>query len=357
MHIHTKPDEFKKWHSLLMSEAPEGYTPFLFPLEIKNKDPLSSRGSWAAEKNRLSYDEAVRFLIHGFNVGISARDYDELVLVDVDDMNAISESDIKPTLSVITRSRVGTHNYYFTSDEKCICNIPTDYGEIRSSNQYLVCPGSFVPTDVSTVPAGHEELCGFYTVHNPISPVSITFDEFPKVFRDHYDLMLQNIPIPRREPTGRKSKSALFSLSIMDVVHYPKNKKRFASVFHGSDTGANTAVSGGLLHCWRHLCCHTPIQVLSVMAGLYTCQQAGETHRNGGSGASMVDIGDGETLYTIWRYAMREGYIPKDDPIPRVALNWFAIETGICKESDITDGWKLSPCAYQEAIGLLRTIP
>lgn len=351
----TNVSEFKKWHSLLMKSAPDGYTPFLFPLENKNKDPLSSRGSWSVPKNRLSRDEAVRFLEFGYNIGVAALASDELTLVDVDDINAIPESDIKPTLSVITRSRVGTHNYYFTSDEKCVCNIPTDYGEIRSSNQYLVCPGSFVPTDVSTVPQGQEELCGFYTVHNPIPPVSITFNEFPKVFRDHHGLMAQNLPIPRRTPSGQKSKSALFSLSIIDVVQYPKNKKRFASVFHGSDSGANTAVSGGLLHCWRHLCSHSPIQVLAVMAGLYTCQQAGNSHRNGGSGASMVDINDGETIYAIWNYARQNGYIPTDDHPPRAALNWFAIETGVCKESDITDGWKLPTWAFREATRLLRT--
>jgi hypothetical protein len=160
--------------------------------------------------------------------------------------------------------------------------------------------------------------------------------------------MLQNIPIPRREPTGRKSKSALFNLSIMDVVHYPKNKKRFASVFHGSDTG-------GLLHCWRHLCCHTPIQVLSVMAGLYTCQQAGETHRNGGSGASMVDIGDGETLFKIWDYSRRNGYVDSDDHPPSVALHWFVVEAGICHEDEIEDGWRIPDFAYAEGMRLLRS--
>jgi hypothetical protein len=187
--MQTKTDEFIKFYNLLMASPPSGYVPFLFPLEQFSKDPLSSRGSWIAEKNRLSFDEAVRFLKFGYNIGIASLNTDKLVLLDVDDMNAVPESDIKPTLTTITRSRVGSHNFYFSDDPECNVNIPTESGEIRSCNQYLVCPGSFVTTDISTVPIGQEELCGFYTVHNPISPVSITFDEFPKVFRDHHDLM------------------------------------------------------------------------------------------------------------------------------------------------------------------------
>jgi len=353
--IQTNVAEFMRFYSLLMSSAPSGYIPFLFPLEMKNKDPLSSRGSWAREENRLTPDDARRFLIHGYNVGISARDYDQLVLIDIDDMNAIPESSIKPTLSVITRSRIGTHNYYFTEDIKCKVNIPTDHGEIRSCNQYLVCPGSYVPTDPTKVPPEQIQLCGYYSIHNPIAPTSITFDEFPKVFRDHHDRMAQEISPPRRAPTGRKSKSALFDLTIVDVVHYPKNKARFASVFHGSESGANTAVSGNLLHCWRHLVSHTPLQALSVMAGLYTCQQAGESHRNGGSGHSVVDIGDGETLFKIWDYARRNGYIPADDIPPSTSLRWFVLATEVCKESDIVDGWKLPKWAYCEGRRLLKT--
>jgi len=238
----------------------------------------------------------------------------------------------------------------------CKINIPTDFGEIRSCNQYLVCPGSWVTTDVATVPKGHESQCGYYTIHNPVSPASIIFSELPKVFRDHHNKISKELPIPKREPTGRKSKSALFSLTMTDIVRSPKNKARFASVFHGSVSGSNTAISGNLLHCWRHLVSHTPLQALSVIAGLYSCQEAGETHANGGSGHSMLDIGDGETSYRIWRYAISEGYIPIDDIPPRSALVWFATATGICNKEDIEEGWRLPSWAYSEAMRLLRTI-
>jgi putative DNA primase/helicase len=351
----TNVAEFKAFHDLLMSGAPDDFRPFLFPLEARGKDPLVSRGSWSNAKNCLSYYEAIRFLEYGFNIGISAREYDQLVLIDIDDMHTIPTSDVKPTLSVVTRSRVGMHHYYFSRDIECNVNIPTDAGEIRSCNQYLVIPGSYVPTDVSTVPKGHEEQCGFYTVSNHVSPVQISYDEFPKVFRDQRDLSNQNAPLQRREPTERRSKSALFDLTIADIVNYPKNKKRFASVFHGSDTNTNTAVSGGLLHCWRHLCSHTPIQALSVLAGIYNCQQAGESHQHGGSGASMVDINDGATIYTIWAYARGNGFIPRDDPPPSAALRYFVLEIGLCGESDLEDGWKLPRDAYEEGRRLLRT--
>ena len=349
-------NEFKKFYTSLMKSAPPDYIPWLFVLEPKGKDPLASR-PWADEKSKLSFDGAIRWMDYGHNIGISARDHDALVLIDVDDVDAIPDSDIKPTLSATTRSRVGTHNYYFTTDPKCVCNIPIDHGEIRSCNQYLVCPGGFVTTDIESVPEDQRDFCGYYTLRNQTPPVSIVYDEFPKVFRDHKE-HIDNMPMPsRHEPTGHKSKSAMFNLTIDDIISYPKNKYRFPSPFHGSKSGANAAVSNGLLHCFRHLVSHNAIQALAVLSGLYTCQQAGKTHHNGGSGASMVDMRDGETLYHIWQYSRTEGYVPNDDTPPRAALNWFATEAGICKESDITDGWKLPDYAYVEAMRLLRTIP
>ena len=352
-----KPDvnEFKNFYTLLLRSAPDNYIPFLFPLEIHNKDPLSSRGSWITEKNRLSLKEAIRFMDFGYNIGIAALENDELTLVDVDDMNAIPDKDIKPTLTVTTRSRAGSHSYYFSCDKRCRINVPTNYGEIRSCNQFLVCPGSYVPTDSSDLPEEQKSLAGFYTITNPVPPSSIEFSEFPKVFRDHYDMIQHEQYVPHRPPTGRKSKSALFDLTVTDIVCYPKHKKRFASVFHGSSTGSNTAVSGNRLHCWRHLCSHGTLQILSVMAGLYTCQQAGESHKNGGSGKSMLDTNDGESMYRIWDYSRKNGLIPKDDTPPSSALTYFVSETGLCNPDEIEDGWRLPRHAYEEGIRLLKT--
>lgn len=353
MNKSTIPKEFVKFYNLLMQGAPERFSPWIFVLEQRGKDPLSSR-PWAAEKSKLSFDEAVRFMEYGYNLGISARDNDALCLIDVDDMNAIPETDIKPTLSVMTRSRAGMHYYYYTTDPDCICNLPTDVGEVRSCNQYLVCPGSYVRTDPSTVPDDQKEFCGYYTLYNNTLPVYITFQEFPKVFRDHRD-KINHAPNPqKREPSGHKSKSALFDLTIDDVISYPRNKYRFPSPFHDTKSGANASVSGGLIHCWRHLVSANPLQALSVLAGMYTCQQAGVSHANGGSGASMLDLQDGETLYNLWWYARRNGYIPANDPPPNAALRYFVVETGICKEEEIEDGWRIPTHAYAEGRRLLR---
>ena len=354
--MNKKPriSEFITFYNLLLEGAPDGYAPWLFALEPLSKDPLSTR-PWASEKSRLSFDDAIRFLNYGFNIGISAREGDPLVLVDIDDMDVIPENEVKPTLSATTRSRVGSHNYYFSADPKCNVNIPTDYGEIRSRNQYLVCPGSFVTTDVLDVPNGQKESCGFYTICNPIVPTSITFDEFPKIFRDHVD-KINSQPAPHPPMLAdRKSKSALFDLTLDDVISYPKNKTRFASPFHDTKSGANASSDGTLVQCWRHLVSHNAIQALSVLAGMYTCQEAGVSHANGGSGPSMLDLRDGETLYTIWQYARENGYIPKNDPPPSSALRYFVVEAGICNLDDIKDGWCIPTDIYREAIWLLST--
>jgi putative DNA primase/helicase len=91
------------------------------------------------------------------------------------------------------------------------------------------------------------------------------------------------------------------------------------------------------------------------MAGISTCGSAGFGHKYSASGRSSVDTKDGGTVYVIWDFARRAGYLPKADPPPNAALRYFVIETGICKEEDIEDGWRIPTSAYREGIRLLKT--
>lgn len=348
------PHEFIKFHDLLLQNAPSGYTPFYFPLTPRAKCPVIARGPWIAAKNRLSPEEAIRWLKFGYNVAIAALDGDQLVIIDVDDMDAFSHDQPPETLSVLTRSRTGIHNFYFTDDTNTKINIPTSFGETRCLNQYVVVAGSFVTTDINNVPDDQKSYSGQYTVSNEMPANYITFDGFPKIFKDQYE-RAQLIEPPKRQNSGYKSKSALFDLEITDVVPIPKRGSHFSSRLHGSKTGANTNISNGVLKCWRCGVSHNAVTYLAVLAGVDTCQNAGVGFKTSCSGGSSIDMSDGETAYTVWQYARTEGYIPNDDAPPRAALVWFAIETGICGRDEVVDGWQLPEHCYVDAHRLLRT--
>ena len=147
----------------------------------------------------------------------------------------------------------------------------------------------------------------------------------------------------RKSSSG--SRSALYDVDMHDVMGHIKEGKRFASPFHGSDTGKNTSVVNGLISCWRHNVTHTPLTALAILAGVGGCHELGYGH--GGYGVSALDMYDGETVFTMWKHAKDAGMIPENDPIPTIALIHYAISNEICTKNDISDGWKLSPMHHR----------
>ena len=116
--IKTKPSEFVKFHKFLMSNAPKGYVPWYFPVVKENKAPDGyavslkaplkhdgTKGNWKAEWARLSYEEAIKRLEQGLNVGISARSEDDLIIIDIDDLKYADQ--MPNTLIIKSRKRCG----------------------------------------------------------------------------------------------------------------------------------------------------------------------------------------------------------------------------------------------------------
>jgi len=77
-------------------------------------------------------------------------------------------------------------------------NIPTDYGEVRSSDQYVVATGSYCETskhDIDEEPISEElkkeiksdPLLGNYTVVNERQPSKISYEELPFFFKEQYE--------------------------------------------------------------------------------------------------------------------------------------------------------------------------
>lgn len=331
----TNPNEFLKFHSQLMRSAPPGYSPFYFPLEIGGKDPLAEISFL---KNRKTVEESIRFLKFGYNVGILAAPDDPLVIIDIDDPEQVPE--IKPTLQVISSKQIGTHNYYFTTDKAAKCNIPTeDAGEVRASGYYVVAPGSFVTRsekEIARIPEELKQYTGQYRLANNLPAANIVFDEFPPVYKDaaKKEADAEEIKAIRREKITKKMitntcKSALWDLSIYDVLGVRDNPGvRFPmpTEFHGSETGKNASVSKGTLHCWRHMCYHTGLTALAVMAGVATCSEAGIPH---GSHGSSLDFSNPKIQFELWAYAYQHGLLPKGDRIPSKALRYYAEMKGI----------------------------
>lgn len=333
-----------------------------------NKDPLKTRIGWKHKSAQLSSEDAANNMLHGMNIGIAGTDMDTLVIIDVDG-SGIKTNELKPTLSTTTRSRVGTHHFYFANDVNAKVNIPTDEkGEVRAVWQYVVAPGSYVPCsleEIEMMPAEQQQHAGKYSLENTTMPQEISFNEFPKAFRNKAyrkqsgDRRREQQQI-RTDETEKKfaatSKSALFDLKINDVVGNVPSMERFPSLFHGSKTGANTSISHNKIHCFRHNVSLTPLRAMAVLAGIDTCMNAGVSHRNSGAGNSTIDLTDGKTIAILWKYAKDNNLVPADDPIPTIAMIWYSIQQGICEEDDLIDGWKLPVDDFKKTMDTLKDV-
>jgi len=373
----TKPKEFVGFVDKLMAaeHAPSGYTPWIIPCKKESKDP-DTKISWKAPSSRLTPAEAKRRLTKQWgNVGIAGRPDDQLILVDIDDPSI--ENELKPTLKIRSRSRTGTHAIYWADpdDDKLPCNIPTNKGEIRSSDQYVVAPGSYVPctkqelkdkveagelTEEQKQQVMEDPDRGYYTVDNNHHINTIKFEELPEVFREQYhdggeeDEWRRENYNPE-EIENNKECSALFDLSTSDLTGRGF-KGRDAHPLHTSETGANWCIEGELGHCWRHLVSLNAIQYLCVESGYLSCLDAGSSHHNSNSGPSEVRDND-EAIWKAWKYAKEQKYIPEDDPIPARALCHIARKHDLCSEEKIPDRGSeelLPRKIYEEAVEIVR---
>lgn len=354
--VNTDPAEFLKFHKILTMGT--DYQPFYFPLEKNGKEPRMGI-SW--KNNRKTFNEAYYLMRKGFNIGIAGTAKDQLCIVDIDDLEQVPE--IKPTLQVTSRKRIGRHNYFFSSDGSAKKNIPTkDAGEVRAVWQYVLAPGSYVPCtkeEINRMPESEKPYTGRYTLNNELPVNEITFEELPEVYKARYAEMRKDEvdatvrSIARKPYNGKPNvgkRSALWDLDITDVSGLRDTGGRrvpMPSEIHGSETGHNCSVSNGLLTCWRHENKHNAFSYLCMLAGIASCEQAGRPH---GGRYFGVDAHDGETVFKVWLYAKEHGLIPENDPIPRSALVYYAIDRGCCKKNEIQDGNRLQILGYTLAL-------
>ena len=337
-----QPQEFAKFHSHLMENAPEGYKPWYFRVREGSKAPATRFGSWKKENARLDPEDAIDWMREGGNVGIAGTPDDPLVNVDVDDDEKTTKDDIKPTLIARSRSRTGWHAWYFErqgEDAETIPNIPTDdAGEIRTDWQYVVAPGSYVETDPADVPEGHRDLAGYYTVEEGHDVARADMTEMPDVFhRALREREEQQQKIEERDndlddvdiDIDTNGQSALYDVDASEIVRREgggslNESDRWTALWHGSDTDANMSYSDkDLIHCWRHNVTHNALQALAVLGGFGGCQSVGAGKSRSGAGASSFS-GNDEALWTAWRYAKDHGYIPSGDRVPTRALDYIA---------------------------------
>jgi len=344
--IKTKPSEFKKFHKILMSNAPEGYIPWYFPVVKNNKAPdglavakrasrdcKEKKGNWKASWARLSYEEAVERLRQGDNVGISGRKEDPLIIIDIDNWDY--RNMMPDTLTIRSRKRCGFHGYCWKDStcNKLPLNIPTEFGEIRSSDQYVVAPGSYcvtnrtdieeenIPDEIKKILKEDKRL-GLYTIEKEKQMITISFDGLPVFFKEQYNKEKEKPEMKSEmiKPTGKHS--ALFDLTMENIISIALNKRE-PHPLHKSDTGMNFSIANGLAHCWRHLVSLNAIQFLVVKSGYMNCQDAGTGHKGSGAGSSSV-INDDGAIFWAWYQAKKDNLIPLDDPIPIKAMKYIA---------------------------------
>lgn len=323
-----KISEFKKFYECLMKNAPKDYTPWFFPCKPNGKDPCpeailkidkDSHGSWHHEVARLNFEQCIEHIKQGYNLGISAREEDSLIIGDIDEIEYIKQAPTN-TLTSTSRKRAGIHFFGWDKDGSAKINLPTDVGEIRSNNQYVLSPGSYVPFNLTSVKdkeafeklpkeAREDKFLGYYTVRDEISPKELTFDDLPKFFQDkEKENNEAEAIIKQREETKEYSNhgkySELFKLKVSDIVGLIPSNKRQGHPLHESDTDANFSLSkdGSLGFCWRHMVSLNAVQYLCVKCNYAKCEDAGTPHK--GRGFSKIK-GDKKSLIVAYKEAIK----------------------------------------------------
>ena len=114
----TDPAEFMRFHLLLTKHRPE-YEPHY--IKVKRGDSVvldedgelkSTRKAATGKHTKITAENAVSRLKRGTNVGIAGRCDGDLVIIDVDDLEIIKPSELKPTLKAMSRSRDGYHFFF-----------------------------------------------------------------------------------------------------------------------------------------------------------------------------------------------------------------------------------------------------
>jgi len=327
-----KIKQFEKFYYFLMKEAPKDYIPWFFPCEPNGKDPCSdaikkidpsSYGSWHHEKARLNKEQVIEHIKQSYNIGISARKDDPLIIGDVDNPKYMNQTP-KNTLTTRSRKRVVGHFFGWDKDGSAKINITTDDGEIRSDNQYVIAPGSYVPFNLKDkkdkkaydeLPdiAKKDELINYYTIDECLVPKEMTYNDFPQFFKD-YDLedieeeaIIKN-KNEKKEFSGEGKYSQLFNLKVADIIGLIPANKRVGHPLHESDTDANFSLSkdGSLGHCWRHLVSLNAWQYLCVKAKYNPCGKCGTPHK--GRGISKI-AGDKKAYEVAYNEAVKLGLI------------------------------------------------
>lgn len=328
-------EEFTKFYNCLMSNAPYGYRPWFFPCAKNGKNPCpqailninpESKGSWHHESARLNKEQCIEHIKKGYNIGISARNEDPLIIGDIDEAEFMNQMP-KDTLTQTSRKRCGGHFFGWDKDGSAKINLPTDFGELRSSNQYVLACGSYVPFDLKnekdkkafdklTKEAQEDILLGFYTIRDEVEPRLLSFNDVPDFFRNKQK---ENISIEseigqrdeKKEYTDKEGKyTELFKLKVSDIIGLTPSNKRIGHPLHESDTDANWSLSidGSIGHCWRHLVSLNAVQYLCVMAGYSKCEDAGTPHSN--RGTSKIR-GDKNAFEIAYNEALKLGLIKK----------------------------------------------
>lgn len=368
-------EQFTKFYDALMSNAPKGYKPWLFPCEKQGKNPAPlaimkidrmSRGSWHHAAAQLTREQCINHILEGWNIGISARVDDALVIGDIDEKEYLDQCP-KNTLTTQSRKRCGCHFFGWNKDNTAKINMPTGAGEMRSINQYVLAPGSYVPFDLTSEKeqaaydklseeAKNDAMLGYYTVQNAVSPKGMSFEDLPEFFKEAYTkekeaqerLAIINRDKPKAKFKGKGKYSELFNLTMIDLVGSLPSNRRLGHPLHESDTDANFSLSsdGSICFCWRHMVSLNPVQFLCVDAGYAECQDAGTPFKIRGQSMGVSKLkGDKKAFEVAYTEAVKRGLISEyAEPKKKQIGDWTKKIVSILKISELAKEFGVDKC-------------
>lgn len=167
----TSSNEFERFLKLLP------HSPVLIPIIANGKVPDIPAGkSWKDVEYQLTVEQAFQRLDQGQNVGVVAVDW--LVIVDLDKPKKYEL--LIETLTVETRNGA-LHKYFINAGdvENAVGkNTLAKCGEVRAHWQYVLAPGSYVPTD----PEADKNASGLYHIVKEVPLATLHKQDLPTDF-------------------------------------------------------------------------------------------------------------------------------------------------------------------------------
>lgn len=257
-----------------------------------------------------------------------------LIAIDADEPELEKAIRSLPETFTVKTGGGGYHRYYFSNlgKKKKVYLEEKHLGEIQGGNNcYVVGPNSIHPSG------------NYYEVVNDVDIAYLSAEQIEEWIEEHgFSFSSKKEKVEKRvrqEMSG--DESPYYSFDVAQVATPTGYKARGSEIQgghpkHGSKTGQNFCIDTAS-NCWHCFRCESgggPLDLVAVMEGIVSCEDAG-------------NMSDEQFLDAVIAAHNEYGFTGK---IPHRAIRAAAIQQDYCSEDDLMDGWKVPNRALYKVV-------